>query len=140
MLVEFATYPYRKEGLSKLALLSDYLFSLCLSSVIDYIVTFSDFDKIYRVQTIRIQNGIEFDNMNYARNIHGDSSINLLGVANLSIWHGYDRIIKGLKRYYSGNSRTKVHFHIVGEGLESDNLKRLTYDYELQDYVFFIVT
>ena len=40
--------------------------------------------------------------------------LNLIGVAEIHQWHGFDRIIKGLANYYSKRQDYIVKFHVVG--------------------------
>jgi hypothetical protein len=65
----------------------------------------------------------------------------MAGVANLSFWHGYDRIIEGLSRYYHYKrpEEKKVFFHIIGDSSssESNRYKELVKKYGLSDYVKF---
>ena len=43
-----------------------------------------------------------------------ENELHLIGVAEIHFWHGFDRLIKGLKEYYAHNPGYKVYFHIVG--------------------------
>ena len=38
----------------------------------------------------------------------------MIGVAEVHIWHGYDRLIAGLGEYYKRGGKREVVFHIVG--------------------------
>ncbi len=54
-------------------------------------------------------------------------------------WHGYDRIIRGLKEYYDSNlDKVDVNFFIVGEGNEKQNLLELVKNLNLEDRVKFL--
>jgi glycosyltransferase involved in cell wall biosynthesis len=66
-------------------------------------------------------------------------TINLIGVANLSFWHGYDRVIKAID-YLINNKKInyKINFFVIGEGDELENLKSLVYKYQLLNYVIFV--
>ena len=62
----------------------------------------------------------------------------LIGVANVSKWHGFDRVIYGIKEYISSYKEgTKVRFHIVGEGTELEKYKQIVEDNDLKDDVIF---
>jgi len=58
-------------------------------------------------------------------------------VANVNTFHGYDRIIKGLKNYYSKEQELRVVFHIVGNISRGLKLKELVNSLNLQDCVIF---
>jgi glycosyltransferase involved in cell wall biosynthesis len=61
-------------------------------------------------------------------------SLDLLCVAQVAKWHGLDRLIRGMAEY-KGN--VDVRLHIVGDGSELVNLKKLVTDLKLGDSVFF---
>jgi glycosyltransferase involved in cell wall biosynthesis len=62
------------------------------------------------------------------------SKLQLLCVASFSRWHGIDRIINGLADYAGA---TRVILHIVGEGIELENLKRLSNECQVENDVIF---
>jgi glycosyltransferase involved in cell wall biosynthesis len=65
--------------------------------------------------------------------------INLIGVANLSFWHGYDRVINAINYLINLQKiKYKIKFFIIGEGDELENLKKLVNNYQLLDNVIFI--
>lgn len=118
---EIPTYPYDHEFDTfpwniKLKLRIDKLFRHKLAREMNAIVTFSDADCIFGQRTIRISNGVDFDSIP----IHqpqpaADGSIHLIGVAEVHLWHGYDRLIAGIGEYYKHAANPKdVFFHIVG--------------------------
>jgi len=49
-------------------------------------------------------------------------TIHILFVGNISRWHGLDRMIRGIADY---RGPVHIHFHIVGDGDELENLKHL---------------
>ena len=119
--IEIPTYPYDQEYKGtlvkdKIELLTDKLFRHKLAKTTDAIVTFSDHEQIFGQRTIRISNGIDFDMLpikeKQAEN--GNSTINMIGVAEVHFWHGFDRLLKGLAEYYSRPHMQEVHFHLVG--------------------------
>lgn len=66
------------------------------------------------------------------------SAIHLLGVANVSEWHGYDRIIKGMAYYRNTQSQPlDILFTIVGSGPAIADLKELCKELNLSDKVIF---
>ena len=83
-------------------------------------------------------NGIDISNIPLVNNRQDTNQINMIGMANLAIWHGYDRVIKGLYEYYQNNNVKKVHFYIVGDGKEKENLIKLTNQLKLNETVHFL--
>ena len=119
--MEIPTYPYDQEFARfswdiKLKLKIDQLFRNQLSKELAAIVTFSDEECIFGQRTIRISNGVDFDSIPLHQYLQpADGSIHLVGVAEVHIWHGYDRLIAGLGEYYQHTlSPRQVYFHIVG--------------------------
>lgn len=60
--------------------------------------------------------------------------LNLLIVANINLWHGIDRVIKGIAAY---QGTKKVIFHVVGNGGIIEDLKKLAADLGITDKIIF---
>lgn len=118
VVVEIPTYPYDSEyqaqGISR-QIFQDRIFRKAFAKTLDAIVTFSDYTEIFGQKTIRISNGIDFDSVKI-KSVLNDTSkeLNLIGVAEIHKWHGFDRLVKGLAEYYSVSQEYIVKFHIVG--------------------------
>lgn len=65
--------------------------------------------------------------------------MNLIGVAEIHFWHGFDRVIKGMYEYYKKPHAEKVYFDVVGDGAlsEMNMLKLLVKNSGLEKYVKF---
>ena len=118
---EIPTYPYDQEFVDfsfkvRMGLKMDQFFRNRLSKEMAAIVTFSDAERIFGQRTIRISNGVDFDSIPLHRyHASADGAIHLIGVAEVHIWHGYDRLIAGLGEYYQNTPNPRqVYFHIVG--------------------------
>lgn len=149
---EIPTYPYDQEFNTfslqeRLGLKIDQIFRHKLYRNMDAIVTFSDAERIFGQRTIRISNGVDFDSIPFHDyRPSADRSIHLIGVAEVHLWHGYDRLIAGLGEYYKTRSSIiNIIFHIVG-GVDSfdlygqgeyPGLQTLIDQYGLQDHVVF---
>ena len=120
VVMEIPTYPYDKEFDNaswriRANLYIDKLFRKQLAKQVDKIVTFSDADSIFGQKTIRISNGIDFNQIPIQQKTpRKPNEIHLLGVAEVHYWHGFDRLIEGLGKYYQQEREVKVFFHIVG--------------------------
>jgi len=118
---EIPTYPYDSEfsphiWKQPLRLVIDKWFRRSLYQYMDAIVTFSDENEIFGQRTINISNGVDFDSIPM-HDYHNpsDGSIHLIGVAEVHVWHGYDRLLAGLGEYYKNEQKPRqVYFHIVG--------------------------
>ena len=118
---EIPTYPYDQEFATfsikqRYALKIDQLFRNRLAKEMSAMVTFSEAETIFGQRTIRISNGVDFDSIPlHHYHAPDDGSIHLIGVAEVHLWHGYDRMIAGLGEYYRNTINPRnVYFHIVG--------------------------
>jgi glycosyltransferase involved in cell wall biosynthesis len=129
---EIPTFPYDQEiagakGIRKLGFLMDKVFRHRLYRYMDGMVTFSDEEKIFGQRTINISNGVDFDSipLHCSPSIdwgNPSSALHLIAVAEVHTWHGYDRLIEGLGKYYQKNiCPRQVFFHLVG-GIWSGHL------------------
>lgn len=142
VVMEIPTYPYDQEYVTrfmKLELAVDRCFRHSLVRKMDGIITFSDAREIFGKKTIRISNGIDFDAVPVKQHINDTSSeLHLIGVAEVHYWHGFDRIISGLTKYYQTPRDYKVYFHIVGAlsgERERQKILPLIKQYQLEPYV-----
>ncbi|BBE30178.1 glycosyl transferase [Tepiditoga spiralis] len=138
--LELPTYPFKNEDKSLKAFVIKSIESLNnfnLKKYVDYIVTFSNHKKIKGIPCININNGIDIEKLPLHQKTKNINKINLIGVANISKWHGYDRIITGLYEYYKTKPQKEVYFHIVGMGNEFLNLKNLVEKLALKKYIKF---
>lgn len=142
VVMEIPTYPYDSEyeaqGMTK-QIFQDRLFRNCLAKHLDYIVTFSDYNTIFGQRTIKISNGIDFNSVSMKTTKNDTSKeLNLIGVAEIHQWHGFDRFVKGLAQYYSQPQEYIVRFHVVGyffsAGVEAE-FKKIIADNHMEDYV-----
>ena len=118
---EIPTYPYDSEFSPHIwkqpsRFVIDKLFRRGLYRYMDAMVTFSDATEIFGQRTINISNGVDFDSIPIHHYLApSDDSIHLIGVAEVHIWHGYDRLIAGIGEYYKNTQNPRqVYFHIVG--------------------------
>lgn len=137
---EIPTYPYDEEhtGLKGVFILFvDRIFRKYLYKYIDYIATYSNHDKIFRVSTIKIMNGIDCSEIPLitAQEYHDD--IHLICVAQFSSWHGYDRLIKGLHGYYKNDPGKKLHIDFIGDGDVLQQYREMVRIYKLEQYIIF---
>lgn len=142
---EIPTYPYLYEFLKEfriIHLLLEFLFSRSMYRIIDHFFLITDKINEKRVpfkRWTRITNGISVDRIptrsSYPSLANG---LNLLGLANASFWHGYDRVIRGIHDYNKSSvAGTPVSFHVVGLGPATPSLKELARDLGVEEQVIF---
>ena len=142
VVMEIPTYPYDSEykaqGISR-QIFQDRIFRNQLAKHLDAIVTFSDYTEIFGQKTICISNGIDFNSVKMKSSVNNTSQgINLIGVAEIHEWHGFDRIIKGLAKYYSKPCNYIVKFHVVGYFFSDEGekvFKELIATHHMEQYV-----
>jgi len=145
IVLEIPTYPYDKEywkqGLKlRFHLLQDQCFRKRLAKQVCKIVTFSEHESIFGVPTVKISNGVDFESVPVkTKKSKKADQLNLLGVAEIHIWHGFDRLILGLADYYKTNNSVKVCFDIIGYGAADymNYLKALVAENNMEEYVRF---
>ena len=142
VIVEIPTYPYAQQFsyFNIKHLVYGILDILIWKSIRKYIYRISTTNSLHEIQKIKcicINNGIDLEELPMPNNKY-KKSLNLVGIANISKWHGYDRVIKGLHKYYSDkNNCYEVRFHIIGEGDEKLNLIKLVDKFNLNSVVKF---
>ena len=142
VVMEIPTYPYDSEykaqGISH-QIFQDKLFRNQLAKHLDAIVTFSDYDTIFGQRTIRISNGIDFDSVKMKSSVNDTSKeLNLIGVAEIHTWHGFDRVVKGLANYYSKPQKYIVKFHVVGYFYSKEGeaeFRKIITDHHMERYI-----
>jgi glycosyltransferase involved in cell wall biosynthesis len=141
--MELPTYPYKYQNnkLSFSLRIQQKIDELCtvfFKKYINQIVTISLHDSIFGIPTIKTDNGIDVEKFGPIKPQHtGDCTINLLGLANVQSWHGFDRLIAGITNYVKANPSKKVILHVVGNGDVLEDLKKQTAENDVSEYVQF---
>ncbi len=142
ILMEIPTYPYDSEMLNVIEFsrfLKDWWNRRKLHRYIDRIISFYDNgSEIFSVPVINTMNGIDFNTISL-RNVKekNDGKIHAIMVANFAPWHGLDRLIDGMRRYYESNPEKEVILHIVGGGKAVEEEKKKISGKPYEQYVVF---
>ena len=100
----------------------------------DRVITFYGQEEILGVPCISLINGLEFSSIALPeRAING--TVSLLSVSATGYWHGYDRLIEGLRLYYEKGGKENIVYHVVGSVLPE--LRQTVQDHRLEDHVIF---
>lgn len=139
---EIPTYPYDYEWqfnrpFEKIKIHMDLISRLFLKYLINLITVIGGFEgkKIFGVKAIEIENGVNIYDYGAYKELTDIETINIIGVGNISLRHGYDRIIKSISKVDS--NKFKVKFNIVGTGDEIANLKNLSDKLNIKDSKIF---
>ncbi|MBW2466722.1 MAG: glycosyltransferase family 4 protein [Deltaproteobacteria bacterium] len=141
--LEIATFPYDREvrSLTQPGRLYLYVTDLSyrgkLQRCVDYIITYSEYQSIFSIPTIRIENGVDIESIQPAPYNKPSGVYHFIGVSNLVYWTGYERMLHGMADYMKAGNGQKVYFHVVGDGLYLEPLKRLTAEKGLAEQVIF---
>lgn len=138
IIYEIPTYPYDGESnitLSNAAFVAkERTARLAAAKYIDRIVTFYNQKQIWSVQCIDLINGYDFSAVSLPLRNIGDT-VNMMSVSATAFWHGYDRVIEGLREYYENGGTENIVYHLVGNVLPEH--KNAVEDYGLQQHVIF---
>ncbi|MFC5649863.1 glycosyltransferase family 4 protein [Paenibacillus solisilvae] len=109
-----------------------------MKDAVDKVVTFMNHKTIWGIPVICLDNGVDVESVPHRTYVPQSSIIHLIGVGNIADWHGYDRLIRSIKDYYSLEKRDyDVKFTIVGDGISVTSLKRLVTQLNLEQIVQF---
>jgi glycosyltransferase involved in cell wall biosynthesis len=100
--------------------------------------------SLHRDKGITIGNGVDVQSLPLRcipKGLEEDSELHLLFVAHVSLWHGVDRLIRGLAGFCAGDvgcsGHKKIVLHIVGQGSAVPELETLVKKHGLEKRVFF---
>lgn len=136
-ILEFPTFPYDGELSNKRILVEDGYYRKQLSQYVLYATNYGGQDSIFDISCIKLMNGVDFAEHPLRKIREKDDRIVLLAVAAMSKWHGYERVIEGMAKYYNDGGTQKIDFKLVGEGPEICEYHRLVEEYKLQNRVEF---
>lgn len=140
--IEFPTYPYDRNssGLKwKLQLAKDKRWRLKMAPYVAFGTDYSGFEEIYGIPCMKLSNGIAASRYTpRAEAPDPDRLITFIGVALVTYWNGYDRLIRAMyQRKQSGAAGPRLRFNVVGDGEEMPNLRKLVEELGMEDEVVF---
>lgn len=146
IILEIPTYPYDLEYensnfLIKLKHNIEKIYREKMKKYIDRVVTFTNDEEIFGIKAISINNGISLEDISMIEKDkrRDKDTINFIGVAGISFWHGFDRMLMSMIEYYKKKFEKKVLFHVVGDGDRTliNSLKKMVKENNLEKYVIF---
>lgn len=131
IIIEVPTYPYAQEAkvnlYRRLTYAVDCVYRGQLKKYVYKIATFSDDTQIFGISCVHIVNGVDIRATAVRKaKTYQDESIHLIAVSSMERWHGYDRIIEGMKQYEKMRkeySLPKVIVDLVGKGAEYETYR-----------------
>lgn len=138
IIYEVPTYPYDTEAKISIATASfaakERLNRIRAAKYMDRIVTFYNQDAIWNVPCLKLINGYDFSQVQIPERKIGET-IHILSVAATAFWHGYDRVIEGLRHYYQNGGQESIVYHLVGNILPEH--QKMVEEYGLASHVIF---
>lgn len=134
--LEIPVYPYGQDVAPGRLKLEEEFFRRELPRYVDCISTFSEDKTIWGIPCINLVNGVDLES-NPLRKRKKESRIVLIGVSCCYPWHGYERVIMGLRDYYKDGGEYDILFKVVGSGSQEKYYRSLTAQYNLQNHVEF---
>ncbi len=145
IILDFPTWPYDRElarGMrGRFLLWLDRLYRQQLQHYADLALHIGPEPNIWGMPTLQISNGIQPEDFPLkipaAANGH---SLKLVFAGNIAHWHGLDRVLAGLVKYYAGKKdrAAKVSLTIIGQGDASEALQRMAQQWGMETYVSFV--
>ena len=118
IIYEVPTYPYLSESKVTLSSLpfngKERWNAPRAAKYCDRLVTFYGQDSIWGIPCIKLLNGYDFEQVTLPHRVLG-GTVHILSVAANAFWHGYDRFLEGLGRYYQQGGTEDIHYHLVGD-------------------------
>ncbi|WP_416305800.1 glycosyltransferase [Neptunicella sp. SCSIO 80796] len=140
--VEFATFPYHQEMSNQDWVEADNKNRQLLLKHVDLVFSTCRLDKIDRLANHYFCNQLSSQYLQTAcmasDALVSNNTINMISVANISFWHGFDRVLIGLADFIKDESPYQVKYYIVGTGDELDNLSALVVELGLEQHVNFL--
>lgn len=122
---------------SKIVMAEDQYYRNQMHKYVKCCTTYHNVNSAYEIPCIALVNGVDMDEQPLKKYRKRDGRIILLAVATFSKWHGYERVIEGLHKYYLEGGKRNIIFNLVGKGGQLGYYEYLVNKYELQAHVNF---
>ncbi|MGM9693650.1 MAG: glycosyltransferase family 1 protein [Alloprevotella sp.] len=143
IVMEIPTYPYDGEFryasfMGRVAFAVENRSRRRFRRYVDAIVTFSTDKEIFGVPCVNLSNAVAPEQIPLRAKLPRHNYVRMTGVANLSFWHGYDRLIRGIAAYRAEHpDGREVHFDVVGGGEIRTQLEELAKELGVEQFVHF---
>lgn len=139
--VELPTYPYFGERKNKdwIHRCFYYLDALLIGRLKRYVTCFvltaGGPEKIAGIPTVQMANGVDLSRIPMHEKTYPPdrNPIHVISVSSMETWHGLDRLIAGMQQQMPSR---RIILHLVGQGPETEQLKRLADSTDSQNILF----
>ena len=135
--VEIPTYPYDKEYPYGRIKVEDAYYREKIKEYVDLMVTYSADREIWGIKCVSLFNGIDIGENKIAVKRRQEKELVMIAVSSMAFWNGYERLIEGMRIYYSRTVSVPVRLKLVGKGPEENYYRMLSEKYKLMKYIEF---
>ncbi|AJG25818.1 glycosyltransferase [Streptococcus iniae] len=142
---EIPTYPYfseqfrvsKKKYRALVKIILDIIFWPVIYMIINHLIVIKSNSKVKVFKKmIEITNGADTHSLKIKKYEQNYSKISLVAVGTIYPYHGYDRILKGLKAINEEYNQKVIEINFIGKSSTLDDLKKLSEKLELKNVYF----
>ena len=143
VVIEIPSYPLEIENATTirkcLYALDTLLHNKCQRYVDRIIYIGNQTDTIFRCPAVQIPNGLpeQIKNISCSGYHINGNHIVLICVSNMHPFHGYDRLLNGLKEYYKEKHFYDIDVVLVGDGICREEYEKIVKESDLKSHVRF---
>ena len=100
--------------LSRWQIANDKKYSAYAKDYASLIAAMSEYDSIWGIKTVKVDNAIDLTKVTERHWNRNQDTLRIISVSNEYIYHGYDRLLKGLRNYYDAGGERKIEVHFIG--------------------------
>lgn len=124
-----------KSLIAKYQVAMDNRYSKYAKNYVSLVAGMSEYDNIWGIKTVKVDNAVDLNNITERHWKRCDDIVRIVSVSNEYAYHGYDRLLRGIRNYYDNGGTRKIEVHFVGIFL--DTTKALTEELSLSEIVYF---
>lgn len=121
--------------IAKYQIAMDNKYSKYARKYVSLIAGMSEYDNIWGISTVKIDNAVDLQSIKSRKWNKDDNKLRIISVSNEYPYHGYDRLLKGIRNYFDKGGIRKIEIHFVGVFMEET--KKLCHKLGLDDCVWF---
>lgn len=121
--------------ISRYQIAMDNRYSKYAKKYVSLVAGMSEYEQIWDINTVKIDNAVDLESILPRQWIKNNDCFRIISVSNEYSYHGYDRLLKGIRNYYDAGGTRKIEVHFVGVFMEPT--KKLCDELDLNDKIHF---
>lgn len=113
----------------------DNRYSKYAKNYVSLVAGMSEYDNIWGIKTVKIDNAVDLNSITERHWNKRSDVLRIVSVSNEYNYHGYDRLLRGIRDYYDRGGDRKIEVHFVGVFLNTT--KELAEELNLSEIVHF---